>query len=69
VSGSDLSPQVLLVGEEIDEEASRMAALTVCDPARRLSKEEASEVLKALGLREDPLHKELTNPYGSRRRA
>jgi hypothetical protein len=47
----------------------RQASLTVCDPLYGLSKEEAVEVLKALGLMHDPKHVELANFYGSKRRA
>jgi hypothetical protein len=51
-----------------DEEV-RQASLTICDPLYDLSKEEAAEVLKALGLKYDPKHVELTNFYGSKRGA
>jgi hypothetical protein len=43
---------------DLTDEEERAAGLTVCDPARGLSKEEAAEILTALGLKEDPNHTE-----------
>jgi hypothetical protein len=41
---------------DASEEAWFKAALTVCDPARGLSKEDAKTVLTALGVLDDPEH-------------
>jgi hypothetical protein len=64
MSGSELT-HAIPAATTIDEEAARAAALTICDPARGLTHFQASEVLKALGLMNDPLHKELT-PKGNK---
>jgi hypothetical protein len=69
MTGSELDQQVITTTSmEVDDKTVRKASLTVCDPARRLTRFEASEVLKALGLMYDPLHTELALPYGSRRK-
>jgi hypothetical protein len=51
-------PELIPPGSMVTEDEAHKASLTVCDPARGLTVEEASEVLKALGLKSDPLHEE-----------
>jgi hypothetical protein len=66
---SDREIETLSGWSDPTPEVERQASLTVCDPARKLTVFEASEVLKALGLMDDPKHVELANIYGSKRRA
>jgi hypothetical protein len=54
---------------DVTDEQVRQASLTVCDPFFKLTKGEMSEVLKALGLKDDPLHKPPIRSYGSGRRS
>jgi hypothetical protein len=58
-----------LGGVDVTDDQVRQASLTICDPLYGLSKEEAVEVLKALGLKHDSKHVELASFYGSKRRA
>jgi hypothetical protein len=65
----DIRSEALLLYIDVSEEQARQAALQVCNPRFKMTVKERSDILKALGLKEDPLHREMEHYYGSKRKS